>query len=131
MSSDHNKPVIVVNGSILPESAVMTINIAIELFSMDLRTGELGGDIGKTLSNLYLENIKIIRKYMVNKIDKDYLWGCLGHCDICKKDNVPIEFTIDPFIDEIYPERDNEKKNWCKECFDGRKRIYNIMVNNK
>lgn len=47
-------------------------------------------------------------------------WGDDGTCDICGKENVPVYYGPDPYVNEIYPEDNPEYEWWCEECFDGR-----------
>jgi len=57
-----SEPEIIINGDILPDSASMTIRVAIENFALDLKTNGSGEDeIGKAITEGYLKNIKLIR----------------------------------------------------------------------
>lgn len=41
-----------------------------------------------------------------------------GRCDKCEGEDVPVRYTENPFIAEVYPEDDNPKSNWCEDCWD-------------
>jgi hypothetical protein len=63
---EMKEPVITVNGAILPESASMTIRVAIENFAVDLESGLGEDEIGKQICENYKKNIKLIRS-LINK----------------------------------------------------------------
>ena len=59
------EPTILINGQKLPESAAMTVRVAIESLALSLSKEGLGEDeAGKTLVQGYMTNINLIRKIM-------------------------------------------------------------------
>lgn len=62
---NQSEPVISINGVSLNSAQAMTVRVAIENFSMDLKTSGLGTDeLGMAITNGYLRNIEGIRKVM-------------------------------------------------------------------
>lgn len=58
MSKDLETPVVFLNGQQLTPGQVITLQVALGSFTMDLQTNGLGDDDhGKTMTRLYLENI--------------------------------------------------------------------------
>jgi hypothetical protein len=38
-------------------------------------------------------------------------------CDHCGKESDTVFLDIDPYLDEIYPEEENEESYWCDDCY--------------
>ncbi len=57
------EPIITINGQLLPNSASMTVRVAIEAFAIDLsKPDALGEDeIGREIAKNYKKNIDLIR----------------------------------------------------------------------
>lgn len=49
--------------------------------------------------------------------DEDVL---IGNCDRCDRKGVPVRYTTDPFMDEVYGEQ-TDPENWCGRCWHERK----------
>lgn len=56
----------------------------------------------------------------MNEDAEDWDEGNIGTCDECKRENVKVIYTNDPFIAEIYPEDENPDSYWCRPCYRGR-----------
>ena len=52
-----------------------------------------------------------------SKIKTDDYFDTLRQCDQCGK-KVMCAFCEDPYMDEIFPEKENEPSWWCEECHD-------------
>lgn len=42
------------------------------------------------------------------------IWG--AQCSCCGKRNAII-FDKDPYMEELYPENENDERWWCEECY--------------
>jgi hypothetical protein len=62
------EPTIIINGTELPESASMTVRVAIENFAMDLKNGLGEDEIGKQICQNYKDNINLIRSVMYKEM---------------------------------------------------------------
>ena len=43
----------------------------------------------------------------------------LAECDSCGIVR-PVKLLADPLIDEVFPEDENEPRNYCRSCFENR-----------
>lgn len=57
----------------------------------------------------------------------DWDFDCeIGECDHCHKTDRRVKYTVDPYIEELYPEDDNEEcmtnwpSWWCHDCWENR-----------